>query len=120
MPVWQLALHGLIVRENHGVDWESTMECILYGDHPRDEWSRRPDFMPELDDRRIAALKARYDLCLKRFGYLQTLELTSFREEDDVQRTTFEDGTEVTVDRGRKELIVNGERIASPKALRDQ
>ncbi len=118
VPVWQLALHSLIVRENHGMDWPDTMRCVLFGDHPRDEWSARPDFMPALDDARIAALKARYDVCLHRFGHLQTLELTTWEQAaDGIERTTFEDGTEVVADFDTQTLLVNRQRVERPPAL---
>jgi hypothetical protein len=117
VPVWHLALHDLALLEDQGLDWKSTMECILMGGHPRDEWSARPGVMPVLDDTRIARLKARYDLCLERFGYLQTEELMTWEEPSEgVQRTTYADGTEVVADFGNAELLLNGERVPRPKA----
>ncbi|MCJ8332084.1 MAG: hypothetical protein HRT89_22165, partial [Lentisphaeria bacterium] len=119
VPVWQLALHGLIVKENHGITWRDTMTCILFGDHPRDEWSERDTYMPELTDERINALKARYDLCLQQFGYLQTLELVSWEEPaDGVQKTVFSDGTTVTADFNSEELTVDVDTILCPEALK--
>lgn len=121
VPLWQLALHGLLFRENGKCnEWSSAMRCILFGDHPRDEWSARPDFMPVLDDRRIASLKAKHDLCLTRFGFLQMLELTRWENpEPGMEQSTFEDGTTVLADFNRRELFVNGEKIPRPDALDD-
>lgn len=117
VPVWHLALHDLVLLENQGLDWPSTMECVLMGGHPRDEWSAHPGVMPVLDDNRIARLKARFDLCLTRFGHLQTEEILTWDEPcDGVQRTTYADGTEVVADFGRTELLVNGEPVARPAA----
>ena len=116
MPLWQLALHGLIVLENHGIHWPGIMECILFGNHPRDEWSAHPGVMPVLDEPRIRALKVVYDLCLDRYGHLQTEALTRYEEPAaGVRRTTFENGTEVIADFNTLELVVNGERLARPK-----
>ena len=116
VPLWQLALHGLIVLENHGIHWPGIMECILFGSHPRDEWSAHPGVMPVLDESRIRSLKVGYDLCLVRYGYLQTEELKTYEEPaPGIRRTAFEDGTEVIADANTLELVVNGERLARPR-----
>jgi hypothetical protein len=71
-----------------------------------------PGVMAVLDDTRIAQLKAKYDLCLQRFGYLQTEELLTWDEPaDGVQRTTYSGGTEVVADFNTQDLWVNRERI---------
>ena len=119
VPIWQLAMHGLVMREAGTQTWAGAMQCVLYGDHPRDEWSARPVYMPELTDDRVAALAAGYDLCLRRFGYLQTLEMTGYQNENSVEQTSFEDGTVVCVDHAAGELIVNNERVERPTHLFD-
>ncbi len=119
VPVWQLAMSGLVALEARGgTSWLNAMTCILLGGVPRDEWSVRPGVMPVLDEARIAALKAVYDLCVGRFGYLKRLQLTSCqRLADDVQHSRFADGTEVTADFARQELLVNGQPVPRPAAL---
>lgn len=118
VPVWQLALHDLLMMENQAHDWRGTMHAVLFGDHPRTEWSAHPDVMPVLDDKLIGVLKARYDLVLKRFGYLQTQEMTGYQEPaDNVAKSTFADGTEVVADFGKLELHVNGKKIDRPQGL---
>jgi hypothetical protein len=112
VPVWELALHDLVLLESMGLGWERDMHCVLMGGHPRDEWSAHPGVMPVLDDRRIAQLKARYDLCLVRFGHLQCEEMLTWDEPaQNVQRTTYADGTEVVADFGQQQLIVNGQPV---------
>ncbi|MBA2479463.1 MAG: hypothetical protein H0V44_02280 [Planctomycetes bacterium] len=118
VPIWQLALHGLIVLENQGHDWPSTMRAVLMGDHPRAEWSAHPGMMPVLDDAMIGVLKARHDLILGRHGHLQTQELMECTDiAADVCRTRFADGTEVIADFAREELFVDGQAIEAPAAL---
>jgi hypothetical protein len=115
VPVWNLALHDLVLCESQGLGWSSIMECILMGKHPRDEWSAHPGVMPVLDDTRIAQIKASYDLCLVRFGHLQTEELLTWDEPaEGVQRTRFGDGTEVVADFNARELRVNNDIVAPP------
>lgn len=115
VPLWQLALHGLIILESHGIYWSGIMECILFGKHPRDEWSAHPGVMPVLDATRIRILKAGYDLCLTRFGHLQARELLTYEEPaENVRRTTFAGDIEVIADFGRQELIVDGKKIPRP------
>lgn len=118
VPVWQIALHGLVVRENHGVDWISAMECVLFGDHPRHEWSHTGRFQPALDDAFIGAIKAKYDLCIKRFGHLQVEPLESWRSSAaGVQETAFSDGTRVRADFANGRLWVNDEPVPRPQGL---
>lgn len=117
-PVWQLAMHGLVVNESHGDNWSSTMTSVLMGDHPRTEWSARPGVMPVLDDAYIARIKAVYDVAIKRFGRHQLMEMTDFRQvTEKVQQTTFEDGTVVVADFAKEELSVNGKQVERPAAL---
>lgn len=118
VPVWQLALHDLITHENTHLTWQETLRCALFAEIPRDEWSAEPGVMALLDDARIAKLKARYDLCLGRLGRLVTEELTDWRLlADGVQQTRYADGTAVTADFNHQELLVNGKRVARPRAF---
>jgi hypothetical protein len=116
VPMWELTVQGLIFTEQSGLTWESAMRAVLFGKHIRDEWSVRPIVgHPTLDEARIARQKAMYDLCLERFGYLQTLFITDYEEPaDGVVCTEFADGTRVSADFGTGELIVNGERVECP------
>lgn len=119
VPLWQLALHGLVVTENHGEHWKGTMECILYGDTPRVEWSAEPGIMPVLDDTLVAAIGAKNELCVKRFGHLVPEELVDWKQlGEDAHRTVFADGTEVVADFAARRLTVNGTPIERPKALK--
>ena len=118
VPVWHLALHDLVVLEGHGLRWQDVMRKVLYGLHPRTEWSSRPGLFPVPDASFVAALKADYDLTLGRFGCLQTLEMTDWRElADGVFKTSFEDGTEITADFNKRELFANGKKLHRPKGL---
>ena len=119
VPLWALTLHDLVIVEGaHGLNWQGTMEAVLFGLHPRDEWSAHPGVMPVLDKPRIRRLKAVYDLCLGRFGHLQLEELVKYEEPaDGVKSTTFGDGTTVIADFKKQELVVNGKRILTPGAL---
>jgi hypothetical protein len=120
VPVWQLALHGLVVRENHGCTWHSTMECLLFGDHPRHEWSARGRFQPALDDKSVAAIKAKYDLCIRRYGHLQFEPLVAWQEpEPGVQETRFADGTTIRADFGNGALFVDGLPVERLRGLLD-
>lgn len=119
VPVWQLALHGLVITESHGEHWKATMECILYGDTPRAEWSAEPGIMPVLDDDLIAAICAKNELCVKRFGHLAAEEMVDWRHlGDEAHQTTFADGTKVVADFKAECLTVNGKVIPRPPALR--
>ncbi len=117
VPIWQLAMHGLIMKEAHGLNWDGAMNCILMGEKPRDEWSARPGVMPVLDDKRIAALKAMFDVAIVKFGYLQTLEMTDYRDEGGIRTTRFEDGTEITADSKAGRLLVNNKEVPRPAGL---
>jgi hypothetical protein len=118
VPVWQLALHGLVITESHGEDWRGAMECVLYGDTPRTEWSAEPGIMPVLDDDLIAAIHAKNALCVQRFGHLVTEELVDWkRVGEQAHQTTFADGTEVVADFEAEHLTVNGETISRPAPL---
>ncbi|MEI6423938.1 MAG: DUF5696 domain-containing protein, partial [Lentisphaerota bacterium] len=113
VPVWQMAMSGLVTLEaRRGVTWANAMTCVLYGGVPRDEWSARPGVMPVLDDARVEALKAVYDLCVVRFGHLKRQQITAYKKlADGVQHTRFADGTEVTADFVSQELVVNGKPV---------
>lgn len=119
VPVWDLTVQGLIFSEQTGLSWESAMRAVLFGKHIRDEWTVRSAVRhAPLDDARIAKEVAMYELCLKRFGRLQTEFITAFSEPaPKVQCTTFSDGTQVSADFGKGELLVNGKRIDRPAAL---
>lgn len=112
VPVWQLALHGLVTHENTGVAWKDTMRAILFGEVPRDEWSSEPGVMPVLDQARIARIKARYDLCCVKYGHLVAEEMVGWRRvAADVEESRFADGTVVVADFGAARLTVNGEPV---------
>ncbi|MFZ2654082.1 MAG: hypothetical protein WAX69_04145 [Victivallales bacterium] len=113
VPVWQMAMSGLVTLEaRRSVTWANAMTCVLYGGVRRDEWSARPGVMPVLDDARVEALKAVYDLCVVRFGHLKRQQITAYKKlEDGVQHTRFADGTEVTADFASQELLVNGKPV---------
>jgi hypothetical protein len=118
VPLYRLVFGGLMFQECQGVTWNSVMECVLLGKHPRDEWSTRPGVMPLLTDERIAQIKAVYDIALQRFGHLQLEEITSWKEaEDGTQTSTYADGTVVTANKKTGVLTVNGETIERPEAL---
>jgi len=118
VPVWQLALHGLIIRDGGGCTWRATMQCLLFGDHPRHEWTARGRFQPRLDDAMIAGIKAQYDLCIRRHGSLQTESLVSWQDlGEGVRETRFSDGTVVHADFRALTLTVNGEPIEPPPGM---
>ena len=105
--------------EGHpGISWRRAMEVVLKGQHPRNEWSVRPGQHPVLDEERIGAQRAIYDLCVTGFGRLQCEELVAAQWQGDVQTSKYADGTEVVADLAGQELVVNGERIERPAALR--
>jgi len=115
VPVWNLALHELVTKENQGLSWSATMKAILLGEVPRDEWSAEGEVMPILDDERIAKLKARYDLCCCEFGHLVTQQLVSWKRlAPAVEETTYADGTHVLADFGNERLTVNGKDVPRP------
>ncbi len=119
VPVWQLALHGLVVTENHGEHWKGAMECVLFGDTPRVEWSAEPGIMPVLDDKLIEAVRAKNELCVKRFGRLAAEELTDWKRlGEEAEQTTFADGTVVMADFKEMKLAVDGKPVRRPEALK--
>jgi len=94
------------------------MKAVLFGDHPRSEWSAEPGVMPVLTDSLLGAIKARHDLVLGQFGHLQTQELIRhFEVGHNVFESQFEDGTLVRADFVNEELFVNEKYIARPAAL---
>lgn len=122
VPLWELALHGLLIKECVGVSWDRVQHQIAFGELPRGQWSYR-NFrgnITELDDAAVARFKAVYDLSVKRFGFLRYEALTRWAEPaPGVTETAFSDGTAVTADRNTGELVVNGEDIPCPAALAD-
>ena len=115
VPLWQLALHGLVSVECLDMSWTGVMRTILFGERPRTEWSAEPGIMPVLDDKMIARLKANYDLSVAKFSYLQLEEMTEHRfVADGVESTKYADGSEVVADFGKLELRVNGELFTKP------
>ena len=112
VPVWNLALHEFVTMENQGMDWNSTMRCLLLGQVPRDEWAASPGLFPVLDDLRIEKIRARYELCCERFGHLIPERLVSWaRLTDGVEQTTFSDGTTVLADFSASRITINNEEI---------
>jgi hypothetical protein len=122
VPMWDLTVQGLIFSEQTGLKWESAMRAVLFGKHIRDEWTVRDEVgHPPLDDARIAKQRAMYELCLRQFGHLQAETITAYSEPDaGVQCTSFSDGTQVSADFAKGELLVNGRRVARPAALADE
>lgn len=119
VPVWHLALHGLVTMENQNISWPGTMKAVLFGEVPRDEWAMEGLF-PVLDDARVACLKARYDLCCERFSRLVREPLVRWQRLDDqVEETQFADGTIVLADFASGKLQVNGEDIPQPAAFQN-
>ncbi len=119
VPLWHMVFSGLTVHEaRRGIRWDNAMHGVLLGGAPRDEWCVRPGLFAVLDDARIAALKAVYDLCVVRFGRLRRRRITAWRAEDaHREHTRFDDGTEVSADFETGELVVNGERVPRPEGL---
>ncbi len=118
LPIWHLALHGLIVFEGHGHTWKDIMQKIVLGLHPRTQWCVEPDIIPVLDDALVKTLKTEYDLVLGHFGYLQTLAMTDWQKSDHQQIISrFEDGTEIMADFAAEVLTVNGKEVKRPEAL---
>jgi hypothetical protein len=117
VPLYRLVFGGLVFHECQALSWQGVMECVLLGKHPRDEWAVHPGVMPILTDERIAKIKAVYDVALVRFGHLQAEEIMTWKQEGDIQITTYADGTEVTADFANGLLKVNGEIIECPDAL---
>lgn len=119
VPVWQLALHGLVVTENaQDPSWKMLMQTLLYGDHPRTEWETHAGVLPVLTDDVVRRLALVFDVALKQFKHLQTAELTNYKQlAPKVLQTTFEDGTEITADFNTDELQINGKHFARPEGL---
>ena len=121
VPVWELALHGLVIKERMGTSWQRVMHQIAFGEHPRAAWSCH-NFrgnITELDDAAVGMLKALYDLVVRRFGHLKFEEITAWNAPaTNVVETTFADGTRVCADYNTEQLTVNDETIALPPALK--
>jgi len=118
VPLYRLVFSGLVFQECQQPRWRRVMESVSMGLHPRDEWAAHPGPMPVFNDDRIAKLKAVYDIACRRFGHLKAEQLVSWAEEDGVETTKFDDGTEVIADYRREKLIVNGEAVERPEALK--
>lgn len=114
VPVWRIAMSGLVVTENQGLSWRDTMKALLYNQHPRYEWSMRPGVQPVLDKEMIRAIKFRYDLLIGKFGRLRTQRITGYTRDGRVESTVFEDGTCIIGDFASNELMVNGQPIQRP------
>lgn len=120
VPLHRMVLSGLVFQEQLGVSWSGVMLSVLFGKHPRDEWSSRPGVMAVLDDERIAKIKAIYDVALQKYGHLQLEQIVSWEEEGDTQTTTYSDGTVVTANFETEQLTVNGEDIPRPDVLKER
>lgn len=119
-PVYPLAIHGLLFIERQcGIPtWQDAMDGVLWGLHPRVEWSAHPGIMPVADEAFIARVKAVYDVGIRRFGYLQEQEILFYADSGDgMRQTRFADGTEVVADFTKGELIVNGQPVPPPAVL---
>ena len=115
VPLWQLVMSGLVVTENQGLSWADTMRAVLLNQHPRYEWSTRPGVQPVLDRAMIGKIAARHELLIGRFGHLRPQRMVDYRcDADGVEHTAFEDGTRVSADFARGELVVDDERVAAP------
>ncbi len=118
VPLYQLAVHDLLTQEQSGITWQCAMNAILFGRVMRDEWSAEPGIMPVLTDERIAAIKAIYDLVTVKFCHLVTQQITHWESPCEmIEKTIYEDGTEVLADFTAKRLWVNGQEIPCPPAL---
>jgi hypothetical protein len=118
LPIWLVALHDLVMHEAQGLTWRDVMGKLLSGAQPRAEWSAHSGCAPVLDDAMIAAMRAEYELVVRRFGRLRSLELLDLHAvADDVYESRFEDGTEVVADFNTETLVVNGEKISPPPSL---
>ncbi|MFW6336065.1 MAG: DUF5696 domain-containing protein [Phycisphaeraceae bacterium] len=118
-PLWQIAMSGLIMAESQHLNWPSLMECLLFAEHPRDEWSTRPGMMPIIDDERIARQKAIYDLALDHYGHLQLEPIIDYHREGERVMTTFDGGTTVEADFAEQTLVINSQQVHCPDALLD-
>jgi hypothetical protein len=114
IPLWQMAMSGLVITENQGLSWKDTMCALLYNQQPRYEWSTRPGVQPVLDDAMIARIKFRYDLLIKKYGHLRLQRMVDFKRDGSVESTTYEDGTCVTGDFATGSLTVDDQRIVEP------
>ncbi len=75
-------------------------------------------FQPILDDALVTSIKAKYDLCLKQFGHLQTETIEAWQEiAAGVQQTIFSDGTQLWADFNRLELLVDSRPIPQPAGV---
>jgi hypothetical protein len=114
VPLWNMVMSGLVITENQALSWPDTMRALLYNQQPRYEWSTRPGVQPVLDATMIAKIKFRYDLLIKKFGYLRTQRIVNFKRDGQAESTTYEDGTTVAGDFSSGLLIVDGQQITEP------
>lgn len=113
VPLYNLAMSGLVMGENrvdHG-ETRPIMETILLGLHPRINGVCQRGLsggtVYSAEFRR--GLKRVYDLCSREFGHLAKLRLVRWEQESEgVERTEFEDGTDVFADFNEQILEVNG------------
>lgn len=120
VPLYQLALSDLLIMEtNAAVNWLNLMDAALMAKHPRTEWGYHPGFhgAAPLSDAMIARIVAFNDLCLKRLGRLQPQRLMRWESSGEVERTLFEDGTEVRADFGAQRLWIDGREIPCPPCM---
>ena len=117
VPVWDLALHGLVIKECGPSNWPALMRGILFGEHPRLAVCHDP-YRPnqfDLSEQTIQWTRAVHELINKRFGHLKSQQLTAWAEPGEgVQQTRFEDGTTIVADFNQETLEVNGEAIENP------
>jgi hypothetical protein len=118
LPIWLMAMHDLVMHEWQGLTWRDVIGKIVCGAQPRFEWSTRPGCAPVLDETMIAAVRAEYDLVVRRLGRLRSMEIVDIRESAPGRfESRFEDGTEVLGDLNAETLVVNGEKIPRPAGL---
>mgnify|MGYP006286376813 CR=1 FL=1 len=114
VPLYRLALSGLIASEKHGnSDKKQMMECLLFGLHPRFNGlsARNASGSHAVNDEFIGRMKTFYDVCCTEYGHLQLERMTRWeRESDGVERTAFEDGTDVLADYNKETVEINGAR----------
>ncbi len=117
LDVWSLAFSGLTIREAGAHNWEAVMHCLVWGRHPRDEWSAHEHPMPVLDDQRIACLAAA-DRALAPYRQLKAEAIEHHsKPAENVVENRFADGTTVVADFNDLQIQVNGKTIERPEVL---
>lgn len=118
VPLWSYVFQGLTVRGSCGPDWKSIMQAVLLGQHMGSSFSVRPVKGDGLTAERLGALKAAFDIGVRRFGYLQQEELVDYTEPSEgVAQSRFADGTTVVADFTAGRLVVNGQEVPRPDQL---